>query len=176
MKRKSSPLRRYVAFLRAINVGGHTVKMDRLRTLFESVGHANVTTVIASGNVIFDSPVEDAPGLERQLEQKLAEVLGYAVDTFIRSTDEVVEIARYEPFAAPLDAGSHALNIAFLSSPPGKEAQRKLTTFRTRLDASTFMGVRCTGCDAPVLVNRSSPARSWKKRWACRQRCVMQTR
>ena len=47
---------RYIAFLRAINVGGrHTVKMDFLRDFFESLGFSNVETFIASGNVVFDS-------------------------------------------------------------------------------------------------------------------------
>ncbi len=43
----------YVAFLRAINVGGHNVKMEVLRALFEAQGYADVATFIASGNVIF---------------------------------------------------------------------------------------------------------------------------
>jgi uncharacterized protein (DUF1697 family) len=46
---------RYVALLRAINVGDHNVKMAHLRTLFDSLGVSNVETFIASGNVIFDS-------------------------------------------------------------------------------------------------------------------------
>ena len=46
---------RYVALLRAVNVGGRTVKMDRLRTLFEELKLRNVETFIASGNVIFES-------------------------------------------------------------------------------------------------------------------------
>ncbi len=43
---------KYIAFLRAINVGGHTVKMDYLRVLFETLGFSDVETFIASGNVI----------------------------------------------------------------------------------------------------------------------------
>jgi len=46
---------RYVALLRGINLGGHTVKMDRLKKLFEELGLKNVETFIASGNVIFES-------------------------------------------------------------------------------------------------------------------------
>lgn len=134
MTLRSSHLRRYVAFLRAINVGGHIVKMDHLRTLFESLGFANVATFIASGNVIFDSPVKDVPEIERQLEHRLAEALGYGVATFIRSTDEVAEIARYKPFEPSRDAGGHTSYIAFLSAPPGNEARRKLMTLRTQID------------------------------------------
>lgn len=58
---------RYIALLRAINVGGHTVKMDRLRTLFAQVGLANVETFIASGNVIFDTPIQDTRALEQRI-------------------------------------------------------------------------------------------------------------
>lgn len=57
MNRKQ-PLRRYIAFLRAINVGGHTVKMDVLRAHFTRLGLANVETFIASGNVIFDAAAD----------------------------------------------------------------------------------------------------------------------
>ena len=50
---------RLVAFLRAINVGGHTVTMAHLRGLFEDLGFTNVETFIASGNVIFGSRPRD---------------------------------------------------------------------------------------------------------------------
>ena len=59
---------RYVAFLRAINVGGHTVKMDQLRRLFERLGFSKVETFIASGNVIFESASRSAKALEKNTE------------------------------------------------------------------------------------------------------------
>jgi uncharacterized protein (DUF1697 family) len=55
---------KYVAFLRAINVGGHTVKMDHLRRLFEALEFDNVETFIASGNVIFDSASKSTKAFE----------------------------------------------------------------------------------------------------------------
>ena len=73
-----SPAQRSIAFLRAINVGGHTVKMDRLRTLFEELGYANVATYIASGNVIFEMPRMSTQTLEAQIEHHLQQALGYA--------------------------------------------------------------------------------------------------
>ena len=65
------PSVRYVAFLRAINVGGHVVKMDRLRRIFESMRFRNVETFIASGNVIFEA-AGNADVLERRIEKGLA--------------------------------------------------------------------------------------------------------
>ena len=52
-----SPAARVVAFLRAINVGGHVVPMARLAELFRGLGLAEVETFIASGNVIFSTVV-----------------------------------------------------------------------------------------------------------------------
>ena len=62
---------RYVAFLRAINVGGHTVKMDALRAHLAALGFADVQTFIASGNVLFTAPGDPA-ALEAQIEAHLA--------------------------------------------------------------------------------------------------------
>lgn len=126
---------KYVAFLRAINVGGHTVKMDHLRGLFETMGLSSVETFIASGNVIFDSPSKSPSKLESKIEQHLKTALGYNVATFIRSTSEVAEIARYRPFAdSELNAETHILYIGFGATTPTAEAKRKLASLTTRVD------------------------------------------
>jgi uncharacterized protein (DUF1697 family) len=124
-----------IAFLRAINVGGHNVKMDELRRLFEELGFSNVETFIASGNVIFDAPDEDVQALERRIESHLRAALGYEVATFIRSVAELADIVSYEPFqAADLASEGDSLYIAFLPGPPGDEARAKLMALRTDVD------------------------------------------
>lgn len=124
----------YVAFLRAINVGGHTVKMDTLRQLFEAMGFSNVQTFIASGNVIFDSPATDTPELERQIADSLRTALGYGVATFIRTPQELARIAQSHPFAVELDAAGNTLYIAFVGAPPSNEARQKLGLLTTAVD------------------------------------------
>ena len=126
---------RYVAFLRAINVGGRRIKMDHLRELFESLGFSNVETFIASGNVIFDSPAEDTRKLEQRIEDHLRESLGYEVATFVRSASELAGIARYRPFdPSDLNAEGTSLYIAFLQAPPSAEAEQKLMAYRSEVD------------------------------------------
>jgi uncharacterized protein (DUF1697 family) len=126
---------RYVAFLRAINVGGHTVKMDRLRELFGALGFANVTTFIASGNVIFDSPATDAAALERRIDEHLRAALGYRAEAFLRTTAELAEIASYQPFpAVELNADSASLYVAFLPAPLSNDARERVMALRTELD------------------------------------------
>jgi len=123
---------RLFAFLRAINVGGHTVKMDYLRQLFESLGFSSVETFIASGNVVFQATTEDVEILERMIESKLREALGYDVATFIRSEAELAAIADYKPFRQAALNGAAALNIAFLTGPPDEQSAQKLMALRTQ--------------------------------------------
>jgi uncharacterized protein (DUF1697 family) len=104
-----------VALLRAINVGGHVVKMDALRRAFESLSFANVQTFIASGNVIFEK------------------VLGYPVLTFIRSPAELTAVAEHAPFAiGELDGAS--VYVGFVKLRPSRAVIKKVMALRTELD------------------------------------------
>ena len=126
---------KYVAFLRAINVGGHTVKMDYLRKLFEALEFTRVETFIASGNVIFDSPSRSSGALERKIEASLELALGYAVATFIRSTSELSAIAAHKPFSdAELSAAGSTLFIGFLAANPSEAAKKKLFAIPMKVD------------------------------------------
>lgn len=125
---------RYIAFLRAINVGGHTVKMDRLRQLFESLGYRKVETFIASGNVVFETSSKNPAGLERKIEKALEEALGYQVITFIRTDVEVERIASYDAFSIELLAQAPALNIAFLLEPLDAKQKQRVLDLKTEID------------------------------------------
>ncbi len=124
----------FIAFLRAINVGGHTVKMDELRRLFETHGFLNVETFIASGNVVFDTEAENTQILEKNIEKLLQEALGYEVATFIRTAAELRDIAEYRPFRQTDMDAAKALNIAFLTGMPDGSAQQKLMGLKTDID------------------------------------------
>src|SRR5215831_4752138 len=103
---------KYVAFLRAINVGGHTVKMHRLCALFERLRFSNIESFIASGNVLFDSRSKRTPALEQQIADHLHESLGYEVTTFVRTLPELAEIAECKPFPdADLNGEGNSLYI-----------------------------------------------------------------
>jgi uncharacterized protein (DUF1697 family) len=120
------PTARVVAFLRAINVGGHTVKMDRLRGLFEELGLKHVETFIASGNVLFDATSSvDTAKLERRIEDHLERALGYEVLTYIRPLASLAAVASDHPFDSH-EAGGHALSIGFLKEPLAPERSTAL--------------------------------------------------
>jgi uncharacterized protein (DUF1697 family) len=125
---------RYIAFLRAINVGGRNVKMDELRRLFEALGFANVETFIASGNVVFDSVDMDEESLTRKIESHLKDSLGYEVATFLRSAPELASVSRHQPFPQAQIDSSAALNVAFLAKPLDELQIQKLMALQTEID------------------------------------------
>lgn len=121
-----------IAFLRAVNVGGRTVKMDALRRVFESLGFSQVETFIASGNVIFESG--KIQNLKSRIESTLQSALGFEVPVFLRTSAELVAAANYKAFSSAELAKAAALNIAFLDSAPTSAALEKLMSLRTDID------------------------------------------
>ncbi|MEV4614249.1 DUF1697 domain-containing protein [Kitasatospora sp. NPDC049258] len=107
----------YIAFLRAINVGGRTVKMERLRELFAELGLERVRSYIQSGNVFFDTEESDLAALTGRIERQLEAALGYPVPTMVRTVEEVEELVAAEPFAAVEVTPEVRLCVVFLSEP-----------------------------------------------------------
>lgn len=106
---------RYVALLRGVNVGGHTVKMAELRRVLERMGLTDVSTFIASGNVIFASKARDEVALARRIEQELEGAFGFAVPTFLRSDAEVCALAAATHFVGAPGGGTEY--VGFLAAP-----------------------------------------------------------
>jgi uncharacterized protein (DUF1697 family) len=125
---------RYIAFLRAINVGGRFTTMEILRGAFEALGFTNVETFINSGNVIFETRTKKEAALVKQIEAQLQATLGYEVATFLRTPRELSEISSYQPFSATRLKTAGALNVAFLAQPLTTEAQKQLLTLKTEID------------------------------------------
>lgn len=125
---------RYVAFLRAINVGGHVVRMTDLRKYIEELGFSNVSTFIASGQVIFETRNSDPAKLEAKIEKHLRARLGYDVATFIRTLDELEQIGQF----ARNDGVT--LYVALTREPPSKAALQKLAAYNNDIDELVVNG------------------------------------
>jgi uncharacterized protein (DUF1697 family) len=124
----------HFAFLRAINVGGRTVRMEQLRAVFEAMGFAGVETFIASGNVIFDAKPARPGVLERRIESGLRAALGYDVETFLRTSTELAGVAGREAFAPADVASARAVYVAFLAKEPDEAARERLAAAQTPND------------------------------------------
>ena len=127
---------RYVAFLRAINVGGRTVKMDRLRAIFEALEFDAVQTFIASGNVIFEAP-GTARAVERAIETALERSLGYQVRTFLRTPNELERAIAAGPFVDETPGG---LYVGFGARPFSLSAAARTKALETDVDRFAVIG------------------------------------
>jgi len=95
--RLSLGMARFLALLRAVNVGGRKVPMADLRALASEIGLSNPTTFIASGNLLFDAEASEGV-LEAKIESALQARFGFAVPTIVRSASEWRGYAAANPF------------------------------------------------------------------------------
>lgn len=125
---------RYVAFLRAINVGGRTVRMEALRRHFENWGGRKVETFIASGNVIFETTRKNVQAAEHAIEAHLRRVVGYPVVVFLRTIPELAEVGARDPFPEHEYSGGSRLFIGFMKSAADRSIVRAVLALRTDID------------------------------------------
>jgi uncharacterized protein (DUF1697 family) len=89
---------RYIALLRGINVGGINIKMAALADTVRALGHTGVQTVLASGNVVFDSDDADAAALKSGLERALSASFGYEAWVVLLTGTELQRAVDAYPF------------------------------------------------------------------------------
>lgn len=130
---------RHIAFLRGINVGGHTVKMPVLRQLFEALDLDDVATFIASGNVIFTA-CDDSATLAPRIEAHLARELGYEVRTFLRSDAELAAIAAYDAFPDVEPSPGDTSYVAFLDHEPSRSGAAAVAALSNDTDRVVVHG------------------------------------
>jgi uncharacterized protein (DUF1697 family) len=131
---------RCIAFLRAVNVGGRIVKMDALRAQFEALGLKDVSTFIASGNVIFETRARDMAALEQKIEKQLLGAFGFEVHSFVRSVAEVEAIAACRPFDPHELENAASFVVGFVARPLDSAQLKIVKGFDNELDAFHAQG------------------------------------
>jgi uncharacterized protein (DUF1697 family) len=115
---------RYVALLRAVNVGGSgKLQMADLKTLCADAGFNEVETYIASGNVVFTSKAGEA-AVKAKLEKALHAYAGKPVGVVIRTATEMAGVLKQNPFKKDKPNYCYAI---FLDAKPPRDALDKVT-------------------------------------------------
>lgn len=120
---------RYVALLRAVNVGGKVVKMAELRKAFEKLGCTDVRTYLQSGNVVFGGKKP------ADLEKKL----GLGARVLLMSEKEWAAVVKASPFKKEA-ADPTKVHVSFLFEAPGKEGLAKLAAVKSGKDRYAIKG------------------------------------
>ncbi|MCE1155193.1 MAG: DUF1697 domain-containing protein [Bacteroidales bacterium] len=88
----------YLALLRGINVGGNNkIEMGRLKLTFESIGCKKVTTYINTGNIIFESDLQEPETLAGQLEKAILNDFRLAIKVLLRDAAAIAAICQGVP-------------------------------------------------------------------------------
>ena len=115
-----------ISLLRGINVGGHhQVKMEALLALYESLGLSSAQAYVQSGNVVFRTSERDLARLAARIAKAIEQTFGFHADVFVRSTPEMRNVIRRNPFAGRTGIEPNRLLVTFLGSAPSPEAQAK---------------------------------------------------
>jgi uncharacterized protein (DUF1697 family) len=97
---------RFVAFLRAVNVGKRTVAMATARQALEGLGLDQVSSYVNSGNLLFSASGK-ASAHEIAIRAALEEVFGFEVTTFVRTATQVKALATAKPFGVIAAGHTH---------------------------------------------------------------------
>ena len=125
----------YIAMLRGINVGGHKrIKMDKLRSSFETVGFEAVKTYIQSGNVVFKARKTSASILAKKIEKQIVDAFGFSAPVIVRGSDEIEAVIGNNPFLREAGIDPDKLHVMFLSSSPSPVAGGKLAALTAMPD------------------------------------------
>lgn len=142
----------YVAFLRAINVGGSSIiRMADLCEAFAAAGCRNARSYIASGNIVFESGVGNEIALVRRIRRAIADRVEMDPAIMLRTVDELEALVTRDPFRKLRQDRTAKFYVAFLSDRPSTSVKVPLTHEREALD---IIGV--TGRDA-FIVSRPKP-------------------
>lgn len=121
-----------ISLLRGVNLGGHhKIKMDALRALYKSLGLRDPQTFIQSGNVIFKTDARDLHRLARRIEDAIEQSHGFRPDVVIRTTSELRQVIRRNPFGTRQGIDPAKLLVVFLADDPGGEAREKVSQMKT---------------------------------------------
>jgi uncharacterized protein (DUF1697 family) len=125
-----------IHLLRAVNVGGAKLPMADLRVLATSLGATDVSTYIASGNLICEPPGDPAE-FDRALEAAVAEQFGFFREVISRSHEDLVAARAAHPFEVIVPKYSY---VTFLTGPPTAEAITKARGYETGDDCWDVIG------------------------------------
>ena len=116
-----------ISMLRGVNVGAHNrIKMDALRSLYESLDLEDPRTYVQSGNVIFRSRETNTAQLAAKIQPAIAKKFGFSPDVVVRTVEEMRRVIAANPFAGRKDVSPDKLLVTFLASEPAKEASASL--------------------------------------------------
>ena len=99
---------KYCAFLRGVNVKGTAMKMADICLVFEKLGLSQVSSVLATGNIIFSSDL-NSEILKQRIEKTMSESFNFECFLFLKNDVEIDAICKNNPFLIDIDYHTYVL-------------------------------------------------------------------
>lgn len=116
-----------MVLLRGINLGKRRIPMPELKALAIELGHTEVSTYIASGNLILTS--DRAPdAVASELDKIIAQRYGFDVDCAIRTAAKMAAVVSTNPYP---DGDPKQVTIGFAATPISKAATERMAALAT---------------------------------------------
>ncbi|MCP4428165.1 MAG: DUF1697 domain-containing protein [Chloroflexi bacterium] len=113
----------YISLLRGINVSGRKkIRMIELRSLYEAMNLVNPQTYLQSGNVVFDSEIQDRERLAEIIAAQIKLSFGYDVSVIVRTAVDLQRIIENNPFLQERNEDPTKLYVTFLQTAPSEPA------------------------------------------------------
>lgn len=166
---------RYVALLRAINVGGsRRMKMKELRSVFTTIGLSDPVTLLQSGNVVFSPDSEDPEGLTAAIENAIGLAFGFDVEVVLRTGPDLEAIVADHPFRQEQLDDLRMAHVMFFKDPPPADRFSDLRAAHDGPEELVLQGrelyihypegsgrSRLTGSSIEKALDRPGTARNW---------------
>ena len=131
----------FISMLRAVNLVHHNrIKMDALRSLYQSLKLEDPQTYVQSGNVIFRTKEGNAPQLAKKIQNAIARKFGFRPEVILRTPEEFRRVIAANPFAARSDVDPAQLLVTFLAAEPGAEARAELLALKPNPEELHLIG------------------------------------
>jgi uncharacterized protein (DUF1697 family) len=135
----------YIAFLRAVNVGGRVFKMAELRSCLEKAGLQEVETYIQTGNVRFTTPMRSRPKVEAYVEETLAGGCGFDVPAILFTPAELRKVhddAMRLPSPFKSTEGRHGRYVTFFKEAdvPATEVAEEIAAWNRPGESAAVLG------------------------------------
>lgn len=132
-------MNKYVALLRGINVGGNNkIAMANLKACFESLGFKNVSTYINSGNVMFDTKVQDTKTIISDIERAIRKTFKLDIRIVLRTRENILKVCKKIPDAWMNDK-EYKTDVMFLWDEYRDEKTLELLSTNAEIDSLLYV-------------------------------------
>ncbi|UCI17284.1 DUF1697 domain-containing protein [Mesorhizobium sp. B2-1-8] len=147
-------MRTYVALLYSITLGeGRRVVMSDLKAMAEGLGLKNVRTLLATGNLVFESDKISVAGLEERLESAFEQTFGRHVDIIVRAAGDWCKLASGNPFPSESVEAGNQVVVRVMRKPVAEDAISGFQAY-----AAADEKVLLVGGDIWVVFSRERPS------------------